>query len=776
MKSKILFDKKNERIDLDLKRYVSRHNLVYRNRIENPADGLPVVTGKCGAAAWHSENGLCMQINNVDGSPHTQFSSGQVFIESDALSKPLVSTLDLYSGEAVFDFEQGQIRVSGGCGDSYFAVSISAKKSADFKICLHTWEAQIAIIHSNDGKINNSMYVKDPADWKDFSYISGRGYTGVKKESRSGAGVPSLVCNEDVSNETIFGFKTAIGTDNAAQEVADNGVITLNANKFTLYIVNPSKFESEFNMDVFFEKLPIYEKVYSKNASFWENFWQRRIMGFTEQDSDYIENIYYLSQYIFEGAMLGKYPMQFINGNLRSCKDDNLKWSAGYWWYNERCLYGGMLSSGNYNELKTLLDFYYDNQENFAVHTRKDYPDSKGFRVPETTSWCAAPCVGSWGAYLYYTQGMFVTGIEIALLFHKLFLFSGDARELDRFKTFGRGIAEFYLTAVLSDENGVYKIPAGCANAREEYWGIENPVTELAGIKIMFPLLAEHCGDKAFGERLNDAAARLAPFETGGCPERYLAGVGALEFIVRNTDEAASELLYPFDFPVDKESAYLLNNTFEHRHGRDQIRKTMSWDYSAIWAARLFRGDEMYACLADKIVRVQIYANGTGTDGNCVYEYNGHVITALNESMLDCRGGIIRVFPAVPKNKQMEPFFKLHAPGGFIVSSEYAGIVMSDSNEKLVRNCAKYVAIEAARNGVCRLYNPWGKGSRTVMENLSTGTRTLSDEEILSFNAEEGMTYFISPENMEFVSVTCEIPPPKEKVFSYDGYTAKLGN
>jgi len=227
---------------------------------------------------------------------------------------------------------------------------------------------------------------------------------------------------------------------------------------------------------------------------------------------------------------------------------------------------------------------------------------------------------------------------------------------------------------------------------------------------------------------------------------------------------------------VNKENAYLLYNTFEYRYGRDQFAKNISWDNAAIWAARLFRGDEMYACLADKIARVQVHANGTGTDGNCVYEYNGHVINALNESMLDCRGGVIRVFPAVPKNKRMEPFFKLHAPGGFIVSSEYAGVVKTDAKETIVRNCAKYVAIEAARSGVCRLYNPWGRGCRAVIENLSTGGKTLSDEEILSFEAEEGMTYFISPENIEFDSVPCEIAPPREKVFKYDGYTSKLGN
>ena len=780
-KIKIKFEKQGKKFNLDLKQYMDRHNLIYRSKIEKPEDGLPVVTGKCGAVVWHKDNGLCMQINNVDGSPQTQFSSGQVFIESEALFKPGGSSLNLYSGEGVFDFENGQVKITGGNADSYFAVSVTVKRRADFKITLSMWDKQ-------DGSpVSYRAYVKNPADWRAFTKINGGRYTGIRKESRSSAENSVLVSVPDVpsktfkntADETIFGFCTAIGTDSAVQTIAEDGVISLTADKFTLYIANPSKFESGFNIGAFYNKPPSYEEIYSQNAKFWEEFWSRRFLCFTEEGEEgrrcyYLESMYYLSQYMFEGAMLGRFPMHFINGNLRSDRDDGLKWSCAYWWYNQRCLYGGMLASGNVREVKTFLDFYYNNLDRFAADTKNSNPGSSGFTVPETAGWdgnrffCECP----------YVKTIHDTTIQIALLFYKYYLFTQDKKDLERFLTFGRGAAEYYITSVLTNAGSAYVIPAGRSHARETYWGIANPITDLAGIRALFPLLAKHCRDKIFTAELRNIVRRLAPYEIGGCPERYLGGKDIDKHGPYNHDDPVCELLYPLDFAYGKKDAYLMNNAFEYRNSRNQTQGCISWDNGAIWAARLFRGDEMRDSLADKIAKNQKNANGTGTDGNCVYEINGVLITALNESMLDCRGGIIRVFAAMPKNRRMRPFFRLHAPGGFIVSSEWepSGGCSAHSELGRLSNCAKYIVVEAVCSGLCRLYNPWRESRNAVIENLGTGEKTVSDKKIISFKIKKGETYFIAPEGVEFECEAVQIIPPQEKIFNYNGHTCRLGN
>ncbi|MCL2751489.1 MAG: hypothetical protein FWE62_01895 [Firmicutes bacterium] len=757
----IRFDKQTKAFQLDPKRYIGRHNLAYRSAIARLADGLPVVTGKCGAICWHTANGLGIQVNNVDGSPHTQMSSGQILIESEALSKPLGSELDLAAGEGVFDFEGGQIRISGGCADPYFAVSVTVKRAAQFTIKLLMWDDCIPTDSPYFPEPHPLFCSVNPADWRAFSRLGGAGYTGIRKESPA---------------EPIFGFCTALGTDCKNQTIENDGVITLTADRFTLYIVNPSKFESGFDIDAFFKNPLSYEDIYAKNTRFWAEFWSRRFLHFSEEGAggscDYIENIYYLSQYLLAGAMLAKFPMHFINGNLRSNRDDYLNWSGGYWWYNQRCLYGGMLSSGNISGFRTLLDFYYGNTERYAADTRERHPGSSGFRVPEISGWDGScvlndnPCTGPIND----------TGIQIALWFYKLWLYTAEKRDLERFLTFARGVAEYYMSAVLSDENGIYKIPAGRSNAREMYWGIESPITDLAGLRALFPLLAKHGKDKALGAKLKDVLARLAPYQTGGCPERYIAGADSDRYGPYNHDDPACELLYPLDMPYGPKDAYLLNNAFEYRHSRDQTQQNISWDNGAVWAARLFRGDDMRDCLAEKIARVQVRLNGTGTDGNCVYEMNGVVITALNESMLDCRGGVIHVFAAMPKNRRMQAIFKLCAPGGFTVYSEWAPGCGASGPGRHLSSCAKYVAIEATRGQICRLYNPWGKGRAAVVENLTTGEKTASDREIISFAAKKGGVYFIAPNGADFTCEPIEYSTTQEKKFSYNGYTCRLGN
>lgn len=105
--------------------------------------------------------------------------------------------------------------------------------------------------------------------------------------------------------------------------------------------------------------------------------------------------------------------------------------------------------------------------------------------------------------------------------------------------------------------------------------------------------------------------------------------------------------------------------------------------------------------------------------------------TTLDEMLLQSHQGKIRVFPAVPDDWASR--FKLHAQGGFVVTSERAEGEVS------------YVAIKSMQGQSCTLANPWATGEK-VRVRLANSNRTIvevTDGSDLRFKTERGRIYVV---------------------------------
>ena len=131
--------------------------------------------------------------------------------------------------------------------------------------------------------------------------------------------------------------------------------------------------------------------------------------------------------------------------------------------------------------------------------------------------------------------------------------------------------------------------------------------------------------------------------------------------------------------------------------------------------------------------------------------------TAMNESLLQCYDGIIRVFPAFPDNKNGR--FTLHARGGFMVSSEIkSGVV-------------QWISIKSILGNPCKLALPWNQA--VLRSNLKKSVQKITGpmEEIKTKINELIM---ILPEQTLW-SVTDEHPSNNEKVKYHSSGKTRLG-
>ena len=96
----------------------------------------------------------------------------------------------------------------------------------------------------------------------------------------------------------------------------------------------------------------------------------------------------------------------------------------------------------------------------------------------------------------------------------------------------------------------------------------------------------------------------------------------------------------------------------------------------------------------------------------------------INEMLLQSHEGVMRVFPAWPREKPAR-FARLRAPGAFLVTSEL--------NDGEVRS----IIVESERGRPCRLQHPWAAGQAVLLQNDS-GRHEIQHGQELKFSTSPG--------------------------------------
>jgi alpha-L-fucosidase 2 len=670
-------------LSVDYASYMAKHDIVYNRPNTNPLSGLPAGNGRMGVMAWQN-NGLSMQVSGVDVSQQTAFGAGLVNLQTTPAIDSGYSTfqqrLSLYDGTLTTKYDSDRtVTVMGSPNSEVMGVHVADSRGGvqAVQLDLSLWDL---------GNLGNSGDVPNLDTWKNVSTYADSGGAGL---SRGQA---------DPQN---FGYTLAASVEGASYtaQVVDGRRVRLRitpSTSYTIWFTASTRLNAP-NHDSLAQarnalnsvKGTGYSNTLNNYRNWWHAFWAKSFVQYSNsnRDADYMENVYYLSTYMIAAGGYGNYPFHFINGVFRATEDAT-KWSNAYWYWNQRDVYNSFLAS---NHVDLLANFNRMYSRNFS--TLKSYTQSRygidGIWVPETMGWDgnARGTVNS-----DYTKNIYSTGTEAAYNMYLQYRYSNDTNYLrDTAYPFMREVVKFYAARLSFDGSKYYM---ATSNSHETYWNVPNAITDLAAVRLLFPLTIQASQSLGLDANLRtqwqNIVTNLVAYPADG--SAYLPHQPPIAQ-TRNNENVASELVWPYDITgigyPDQQTAVNTWNRRPFPYGN-------VWANDAAQAARLGLGDQAMQGMKTMLRQYQNYPNGMTNNTNGVFEYLGVHLTAMNESLMQSYNGRIRVFPAIPADSSFAGKFTLLAKDGFLVSSE------REAGE------TKYVGLRSLYGNSTRVVNPWG--------------------------------------------------------------------
>ncbi|HWB36842.1 MAG TPA: hypothetical protein VHA75_12530, partial [Rugosimonospora sp.] len=695
----------------------------------NPLYGLTVGNGHTGAMVW-SQNGISAQVSGVDLSEQSAYAAGNLTFQTTPAIDSGYSTyqqrLSLYDGTLTTKYDSNRtVTFLGSPANASGSPEVMGLHVEDSRSGVSAITLDLSMWDPNT--VTNSGDVPDLNTWKTVSTFA----------DSSGAGF-----SRGQTDANGFGYTFAATVEGASYSASVvNGTrvrltITPTAS-YTIWFVAASRMDAANRDSVTAARNQLasvkstgYATTLANYRNWWHAFWQRSFVQYANSagDADYVENVYYLATYMIAAGGYGNYPFHFINGVFRDTQDST-RWSNAYWYWNQRDVYNSFLASNHADLLATFNKLYSRNYTALKSYTQTRY-GIDGLWVPETMGWDgnARGTVGS-----DYTKDILSTGTEAAYNMYLQYRYTNDTNYLSGTAyPFMRDVVKFYAAKLSRDANGKYYMAV--SNSHETYWDVKDAVTDLAAIRLLFPLtiqvsqqLGQDSGSRAQWQSIVD---NLAPYQIqNGAYLPMDPPVAA----THNNENVASELIWPYDRTgigaPDYQTAVNTWNARPFPYGN-------VWSNDAIQAARLGLGDQAFAGMKTMLQKYQNYPNGMTSNTNGVFEYLGVNLTALNESLMQSYTGKIRVFPAVPSDSSFVGRFTLLAEDGFQVSSEReAGEV-------------KYVGVKSLYGKQATVVSPWSGQSIQV--------RRASDNAIVATTSGSEVTFATAANTVYVVERTAK--------------------
>ncbi|MFI5907623.1 fascin domain-containing protein [Dactylosporangium sp. NPDC051541] len=685
-------------LDVDYAGYLSKHDIVYNTPQTNPLYGLTVGNGKTGAMVW-SANGLTMQVSGADLSEQSAYAAGLVNLNTnpglDSGSTAYQQRLSLYDGTLTTKYDNNRtVTVLGVPGTEVMGLHVEDARTglATTTLDLSMWDP---------ATVTNSGDVPNLDTWKQISTFADSGVAGFSRGQNDPGG---------------FGYTLAATVEGAAYttQVVGGRQVRLNITptaSYTIWFTAASRINAA-NRDslaaarsqLAAAKSTGYLTAANNYRSWWHAFWQKSFVQYSGAagTGDYLENVYYLATYMIAAGGHGNYPFHFINGVFRATQD-NTKWSNGYWYWNQRDVYNSLLASNHVDVFATENKLYSRNYAALKSLTQTRYAID-GIWTPETMGWDgnARGTVGS-----DFVNDIYSTGTEAAYNMYLQYRYTNDTAYLQATAyPFMREVVKFYQ-AKLSRDPSTGRYFMASSNAHETYWDVKNAITDLAAVRLIFPLTI------AVSNQLGlDAGLRAGWQNVLNNIEPYKVSNGAwlphdppAPAQQRNGENVTSELIWPYDLTgigaADYSTALNSWNTRPNPYSN-------VWANDAVQAARLGLGDQALSGMKLMLQRYQNYPNGMTNNTNGVFEYLGVHLAATNEALMQSYNDKIRVFPAAPNDANFTGKFTLLAKDGFLVTAEREG------------NETKYIGLKSLYGKQARVVNPWS-GQELRVRRVSDG-------------------------------------------------------
>jgi hypothetical protein len=321
------------------------------------------------------------------------------------------------------------------------------------------------------------------------------------------------------------------------------------------------------------------------------------------------------------------------------------------------------LGAGNAEFNLPRFRLYRDNLDSIRSWTTLRMNMRPGICVPETmrfdgTGWYTGtgddnPSCLEGGAASWNKRNL-TTGAEVGLNIWRQYLATDDRAFLEHNYPLMADAAKFLLAYAVEGPDG--KLHTSPSNAHETQWDVADPITDIAAMKALFPVVIEAATllgqDASLVGQLQAAIPKLLDFPRTTRNNQTVFGFSAMpDAAYNNVENLDLEPLFPYDLISDQTPAdfELSKTTYANR----RYVNANDWTYDPVHAARLGNGVEVAARLRASVNSYQLYANGLSNlgPGNLTNTYDeqvGIVALALNEALAQDFDGLLRIAPAVP--------------------------------------------------------------------------------------------------------------------------------
>lgn len=471
----------------------------------------------------------------------------------------------------------------------------------------------------------------------------------------------------------------------------------------------PSGFLSELSKLNILVRPALLRQSFEKTVNWWHQFWNRSfIEGVGREGSDSLKNAlrnYQLFRYMLGCNAGGSYPTKF-NGGLFTFDPELVKkelsftpdfrnWGGGtFTAQNQRLVYFPMLKSGDYDLLRTALDFYVRllgvaelRTQVYWHHAGACYTEQlENFGLPNPSEY-------GWKRPAYFDPGVEYNAWleyhwDTVLEFCLLALDGGSYGQLplSDYLPFVESCIRFfdihyrYLNSRLSRKalDGKGKLILYPGSAGETYKLAYNSTTTVSALKVLVARIL----------RLPDSLLSLPDRNYFDSLEKRLPEV-PLRTLDGHLSLAPAELwsrvqnqetpqLYPV-FPwhlysLGSQDLAVAKNTWNYDTLAIRNRSYIGWKQDAIFAADMGLTKEAFSLTLKKLssgpFRFPAFW-GPGFDWAPDHNWGGSGMIALQDMLLQCQGGKILLFPSWPADQDVH--FRLHATDATIVEAMLKG-------------------------------------------------------------------------------------------------------
>ncbi|MFD6534386.1 ricin-type beta-trefoil lectin domain protein [Streptomyces sp. NPDC060184] len=471
--------------------------------------------------------------------------------------------------------------------------------------------------------------------------------------------------------------------------------------------------------------------VRSAHTAWWHDFWGRAgTMKIESADGtgSYVENLRTVFLYQSAASNRGSLPgTQAGVADLFAFTRDEHDWSPeSYWWWNLRMQAAANLTSGVSDLNTPFYELYTSRLADIEAWTKEHMPGHAGACVPETMRFNGngyfdggtgnASCEASVTSYNAQTVS---TGAEVSLALWQQYRTSGDLTFLRDGYPLMKSSAQFLLSYATTGADGLLHTRA---NAHETQWDVKDPVTDIAAMQALFPVVvsaAKKLGtDADLQAQLTAAQAKLPPLprtdaathaevltpaaDSGGDDVVALSAEPGAE--THNSENLDLEPVWPYGLIGDSGTLHdLAVRTYDHRRWPNDA----NWSFDALQAARLGKADAVKAGLLYNVTN-QLYPSGLTSNNNVLTgrepysETTGVVTAALNEALVQDYDEVLRIAPAVPSDWDVDGTVSVH-DGAKVDVQTRGGVPVT-------------VALEAGSTASFVTRNPWPGQSVGVVD------------------------------------------------------------